>query len=76
MITAQDIDQRIFEHLRIFRSDFPNLSIDNISWNDDVLQDSIRSVYNSTNPDIPSFTFMTHHDVYNDVIQTKVKYIQ
>jgi hypothetical protein len=72
-MTEKDINQRVFEHLKMFNSKFPNLSIDNISCDDDVSQDMISSVYNSTNPDIPSFTFMTHHDVYNDVIQTKVK---
>lgn len=75
MISEQDIDQRVFEHLRTFRHKFPALSADDLSLSDDVSQGSIVSIYNSPNPDIPSFMLTTHHNTYNDVTQVELKLI-
>jgi hypothetical protein len=75
MTTAPDIDQCIFEHLRTWATNFPDLSIDDISWNEVDSPDVITSIYNSTNADIPSFVFTTYHNAYNDVVKTEAKCI-
>lgn len=75
MLTVQDIDQRIFEHLKLFRSKFPNLSVDDVTWSDDTSQDTIECMYNSKNPDIPNFVFRTIYNSRNDIIKSAVKCI-
>ena len=74
-MTEQDINQRVFEHLQLFRSKFPNLSVDDVTWNDDISQDTIECVYNSKDPDIPNFVFRTIHNSHNDIVKCAVKCI-